>query len=618
MDTSEREKAAVAGQDDEQPVTPVNDYKAKKKSYEERLNELPRELRAAIEAMPPENSIFFDANGRVQRLSFNDLVRLDKQASRKAHNLVLKDQGAGPFARAVFNVDEKRPKVGIVVIHEWLTTQGPEDFGLPGLKKSLEAYGFDVRDVVLKKWSRFAGPEPAVYTYEESKLDRLEGRLAVLNQGVKELEDELKDLEEARKYWTDATLEDLTKKYASRLNGKKVTETLRKQQLALIAERIADDQEALDRVKEQRAQAEAEKSGLNAEDAAEQRRMTDLKAKLDRSLADCDLLVIPRMTLRNLILGDRIPSRFYKLDDSQVNAVRDFIASGKPVLACFGPANEPADNPPEPGGDALEDLFGKLGIRFGKQTVLFNVEADAFAERGQDFQKGGSSVEVPPVSFRWEPGAGRPVAREETADLQPNPLRLSLLLTSRSLGKPLDLRLRHPRPIWFDPPAGTEQKVEAEFMMTDPQGWNEDQPFPTDKGTPHYTRPNPDDPSMGTVEQRREGRFPIGVAVEVPVPAEWRKGKEGPAPTVRVAAIGQGGWFVGKDLPPAQEKLFLDTANWLLGREDHLVHEGATWTFPRVRLSERDRDLWHWGTQLGLPLFFAYLGVVVLLVRRLR
>src|SRR5262249_15992316 len=150
------------------------------KTYEEKLNELPQELRAAIEAMPPENSIFIDANGRVQRLSFNDVVRLDKRESRKERNLVLQEQrgnkgkdedkfapGAEPVARAVFNVDEKRPKVGIVVIHEWLTTQGPEDYGLPGLKKSLEAYGFDVRDVVLKKWSRFAPPEPAVYTYEE-------------------------------------------------------------------------------------------------------------------------------------------------------------------------------------------------------------------------------------------------------------------------------------------------------------------------------------------------------------------------------------------------------------------------------------------------------------------
>jgi hypothetical protein len=37
-----------------------------------------------------------------------------------------------------------------------------------------------------------------------------------------------------------------------------------------------------------------------------------------------------------------------------------------------------------------------------------------------------------------------------------------------------------------------------------------------------------------------------------------------------------------------------------------------------VALAERDRELWHWGTQLGLPLLFAYFGVVVLLVRRLR
>jgi hypothetical protein len=32
----------------------------------------------------------------------------------------------------------------------------------------------------------------------------------------------------------------------------------------------------------------------------------------------------------------------------------------------------------------------------------------------------------------------------------------------------------------------------------------------------------------------------------------------------------------------------------------------------------REEQLWLWGTRLGLPVLFAYLGLVVLLVRRLR
>ena len=43
------------------------------------------------------------------------------------------------------------------------------------------------------------------------------------------------------------------------------------------------------------------------------------------------------------------------------------------------------------------------------------------------------------------------------------------------------------------------------------------------------------------------------------------------------------------------------------------------WKYPRLTaIADRDLQLWHWGTQLGIPALFAYLGVVVLMVRRLR
>ena len=42
------------------------------------------------------------------------------------------------------------------------------------------------------------------------------------------------------------------------------------------------------------------------------------------------------------------------------------------------------------------------------------------------------------------------------------------------------------------------------------------------------------------------------------------------------------------------------------------------WVYPRVALSEEDKLLWFWGTQAALPLLFAYLGLIVLMVRRLR
>jgi len=61
------------------------------------------ELKAAIDAAP-ENSIFFHANKRVQRLSFNEFLQLDKTASKAtegSENLVLIPQGIDTFARRI-------------------------------------------------------------------------------------------------------------------------------------------------------------------------------------------------------------------------------------------------------------------------------------------------------------------------------------------------------------------------------------------------------------------------------------------------------------------------------------------------------------------------------------
>jgi hypothetical protein len=61
----------------------------------------------------------------------------------------------------------------------------------------------------------------------------------------------------------------------------------------------------------------------------------------------------------------------------------------------------------------------------------------------------------------------------------------------------------------------------------------------------------------------------------------------------------------------------INTANWLLGRDDYLPQDGVRWSYPRVDLQPRERSLWFWAA-LGLPILSVYLGVVVWLVRRLR
>ncbi|HJT76337.1 MAG TPA: hypothetical protein VJ739_03970, partial [Gemmataceae bacterium] len=119
-------------------------------------------------------------------------------------------------------------------------------------------------------------------------------------------------------------------------------------------------------------------------------------------------------------------------------------------------------------------------------------------------------------------------------------------------------------------------------------------------------------------DEKRHGRFSVGVLAETRVPAAWYDSKDASPATVRVAAIGHGGLFVGQKLSPATEALLLDTCNWLLGRDDRLPRTDRPWSYPRVALDARQVELWHWGTLVGLPALFLYLGLVVLLFRQLR
>jgi hypothetical protein len=381
-------------------------------------------------------------------------------------------------------------------------------------------------------------------------------------------------------------------------------------------------------MREERDAAAKEKAELNIENTAEQRRMTDVKAKLDRTLADCDLLIIPRMTIRNLSFDDRISPRFYRLDDTQVAAIKDFLKAGKPVLACFGPTNEhPSDQMRMPasmpgGKDELEEVLSQLGIKFGNQTILYNVESKSFAERRSGLLVSGANVEVPPVEFEGKAETPGPLGKAETAERSPNPIRASMRIAEHSLGKSLDLRVRYPRPIYYEPPKNEKGKpltFEPDFMLSSAASWNDDNPFPSRERTPRFEPPKPDDSTKGTTDEKRRGPFPIGVAVETTIPDTWYGSPNAQPATVRVAAIGNGGLFTGKDLSPAKEQLLLNTCNWLLGRDDLLTKEdNPAWRYPRVTLDPRARTLWHWGAWVGLPALFAYFGLVVVMVRRLR
>jgi hypothetical protein len=599
----------------------------------EQLTENSKELRDAIDSAA-ENSIFIVSGALqspgqhlVQRLSFNDFYQLDKSASKDADqgkgNLVLLYQGVEPFAGKVLNIDEKRPKIGVLVTHELLTTEGTEEiFNLKGFKKALTSRGLDVRDVILKKWSEFAPPEPAVYTYDESRYDQLEEELTSVDADIKNLKEQLADLAKMQAEWQSKSPEELTTIYANDLKGRKIDEALRRRQLSFWQQNEAILKAILNQYQEDRDATAKEKAGLNVDLTAEQRRITDLKAKLDRALADCDLLFIPRYTIRNIMSGFHIPSQVHRLDEAQAAAIREFLKAGKPILACFGPSNTPPGErmtPEGAGPDDLERDLTQLGIRFGKQTVLFNVESKAFAERRSNPFSAGANVEVPPVEFEGAGLATRSVLKLDTAPPLVNPLGQAMKIAAHSYGtNNLNLRVQYPRPIYYEK-AEANLPFEPEFLMTNAASWNEEQPFPTrERNIPRFEPPKADDASRGTLDEKRRGPFPIGVAVETPVPADWYVDKDARPATVRVAVIGSGHLFVGPELAPAKEELLLDTCNWLLGRDNLLRRSDEVWAFPRVSLSQREHTLWNWGAWFGLPALSLYLGLVVLMVRRLR
>lgn len=628
--------------------------------YEKRLGSvtaLAPKLRQAIE-IAPENSIFFHAMGGkdsegkpvefLQQLGFAEFLRLDKTASQEADhnrgNLVLLPQGipgensletgppgAAPFVRRLLNLQERPPRIAIGVVDEWLSTKGVDAYGLAGLRKALTERGFEVRDLVLKK-IRSRPASPVVYTFDESRLDRIEARQQRLQVALKNRQTAEKQVKEIRQLWKEKSLPELEKAYAQVLRGRKLTEINRTAQIEEFDYALEALVDAAKRDQKLTEEVAKERLTIDEDAVAEQRRMSDLQGKLSYLLADVDLLILPRPTLNDVITDDRnLPGWLHSLDGEQVAAVKNFLKRGRPLLVASGPTNDqPEGGPPPPGfatPDGIDNLLTEVGFRLGKQTVLFDVEAEAFGEQMGGVLTGGTGVQVPPLLSNWISGIGRPPGMTPKyigdKSLPPHPIRASQELAARSLGKDKNpqIRMRHPRPIYFEAAENAKPiAFDPDILMTSADSWNEDRPFPTADRVPSFeaSKDGKDDPSKGSLESRRRGPFPVGAAVEATLPLSWFSPGETYPVTVRMGVLGESWFLVGPDLGPGRERLALDTINWLIGRDDSLARPSEPWTFPRIEMGESRRDLWRWGMELGLPVFFAFAGVVVLLTRRLR
>jgi hypothetical protein len=635
-----------------------------------RRTALGRRVHTQPDAKAPNTVFAYE--GSIPRLSFNEFYQLDKSASKSANpgpdgqprgNLILRPQGVEAFARRILAIQEKRPKVGLLIIHEALSTDlsegWQEQYTSHGLRRTLEDHGFEVVDVLLKKWPPREEPSPAAYNKDETRFERLEAELESIEEDIRSIREEREQLAEFQKMLRESTLEDLNRKLRQRVR-REITEEIRQLNIRAIDDTLARSAERLADLEKDRAETDAKVQALmKNERAFEDRRVTDVKAKMARTIADCDLLVIPRHTLINTTARQYIDPPLYRLSAAQVDVIRDFMKQGKPVLACLGPNSDPQmPLGPEPLDD-FERLLAERGIELGRQTIIFDVESKGFAARQAGSLLGGAPSEIPPVTF--------PEVKMVAGTKPNHPIALAMQATARSADQQLELRLRHPRPVYVYAGIADRLPFAPEFMLTAAASWNEERPFPTMRqvgpaellvAPPRYDATPFDDPKKGTRDEERRGPFPVAVAVEGSMPVEWynsefadyRKAAALAGPldggllaatltaraavepdretksivpqkqraTGRLVVIGQGGLFSGKQLSPAHEQLLLHTANWLLARDERLPRTDAEWSYPRVERDEKQGFLWRYGPFLGLPAAFLYLGLIVWIVRRVR
>lgn len=624
--------------------------------------------RPAVTADPDDAAKSLVYPGTIARMAFRDFYQLDKTASIAARgpegsvegqgNLVLLTRGPEAFVKRLLTLEARKPRVALAVIHPFLTSRETiNDYSAAGLRLALERNGFDVTDIILKKWSRGGPPTPAATTFDESELDRSEARDKLINSGIANREALIREIARDTAA-ADALIRTADAAKATDDKRKTLTDAAKVVQ-GYVRTRIASDADLRSVVAQLKSQVEvfkAELAELQAqvgeasakyrdllrnERAVESRRVTDVKAKFQQYTADADVLIVPRVSVVDIVRGNVIPSSLFNVSKEQAEVVKEFLKAGKPVLFALGPVVTEPRGPAE-GADDVEKLLPQFGVIPGRQTILTDEEATAIAERqGQEF---GVAEKLTPLNFDHADAAGK----------LPNPVAAAFRTTARAVDKKLDLKRGGYRPIYLAPGVAERSRFTPEIMFTGANSFNEENPVPADDAPPKYEPTRPDDPRRGTRDEERRGPFTVGVAVEAKVPADWFDKPDAKLstvevesaaalalpfdggltaalthlandavarPTVRLVVLGHGGLFNGLVLDGAQETLLVDSLNWQLRRDDALpVAPSAetTWTFPRADLTPRQFFQWRWGTFVGLPAAIAVIGLIALMIRKVR
>jgi|GEM_PF-1303497 len=654
------------------PKTESSEAKAKR----EKDNGERELLKSAIENAP-ENSVFFAANGRVQRIGFNEFYMLDKTASLsranpEKRNLALVPQGKAAFIDKVLALEERAPKIALLAIHPVLTSEGdPEEYSGIGIRKSLEMHGFDVTDVILKRWPERGTLVPAADALSEQKLTELEESLPSLQFGLSKLEDQIEQISKVVEDLKSHTAVEINKLYKGRLPVFD-DEDDRKSAIEQLSSKLYQFRKVAKDRRKQMTKDEAEYAKLLGDDrAVENLRTQNVKAKLEGYVRDCDALIVPRLTIMALN-GRVLQGWWHSMNKDQADVIRGFIKAGKPVLFAMGPTVTDTPEPNESANDDIEKMLARLGIDLGADAIITDDEVTAISSRSGSFAS-------PPDPFKMKTYLELP--SQPLAGKAPNPVATAYRAAAHSVDADLDpnredestdkrekiterkrvvfsvARNGGYRSIVVAPPTLAGMKFSPEILRTVEKSWNESKPLREQGYIPTFDPPRPDDRKKGGREDEVMKSYPVGVAVEVKIPAEWNDPKlavtkfcsdaMGMAPgligfpsglatavaltpdalapatgkTERLVVFGHGGLFVGKTLDPGRQTLLLNSMNWLLNRTDRMPvdkPDGEKWRYPRVSLAPERLNLWGKVTRFGLPAVAIYLCFMVLMVRRFR
>ena len=132
------------------------------------------------------------------------------------------------------------------------------------------------------------------------------------------------------------------------------------------------------------------------------------------------------------------------MEASQVAVVKDFLKEGKPLLACLGPL---VDVRSRTASDALENLLGELHIKVSKQTVVYDAQAEEASEKRQPVRDGAAAC-----SGAGPGNAARQAAAAVGEGVGGEGRQPAETQSGAGAAGPggLDLRLRYPRPIYYE------------------------------------------------------------------------------------------------------------------------------------------------------------------------